>query len=89
MMIEKSSIETMNWHIYKNTLRYLTNKIDPSVFGWDDIFIVESNGMSYQELNESGIKNSSRDMVISAFIKQRIHYKELFNIKFDKIFNDE
>ncbi|CAF4575811.1 unnamed protein product, partial [Rotaria magnacalcarata] len=39
--------------------------------------------MSYQELNEASIKHSSRDMVISAFIKQRIHYKELLNLKFN------
>ncbi|CAF1249383.1 unnamed protein product [Rotaria magnacalcarata] len=59
------------------------NRTDPLVFGWDDIFVVEANGMSYQELNEASIKHSSRDMVISAFIKQRIHYKELLNLKFN------
>ncbi|UJR32417.1 hypothetical protein I4U23_019879 [Adineta vaga] len=63
--------------------RHLPVGIDSSVFGWDDIFIVDASGMSYQELNEAGIKHSARDMVISAFIKQRIHYKTLLNLKFD------
>lgn len=63
--------------------RRLIGTIDPSVFGWDDIFVVDASGMSYQELNEAGIKHSARDMVISAFIKQRIHYKELLSLKFD------
>ena len=39
--------------------------------------------MSYQQLKEVGIKHSARDMVISAFLKQRVHYKELLNLKFD------
>ncbi len=50
---------------------------DQSIFDWDDIFVVEANGMSYHQLKQMGIKNSSRDMVISDFIKQ------LINLKFD------
>ena len=57
--------------------------IDSTVFGWDDIFIVEATGMSYQQLKELGIKYSARDMVISAFLKERIYYKELLNVRFD------
>ena len=63
--------------------RRKTSDIHSSVFGWDDIFVVEANGMSYQQLKEAGIKHSARDMVISAFLKQRVHYKELLNLKFD------
>ena len=54
---------------------------DPTIFGWDDIFVVEGSGMTYQQLKELGIKHSSRDMVISAFLKQRVHYKTLLNLK--------
>jgi len=56
---------------------------DQSIFDWDDIFVVEANGMSYHQLKQMGIKNSSRDMVISDFIKRKIHYKQLINLKFD------
>ncbi|CAF1163146.1 unnamed protein product [Adineta ricciae] len=63
--------------------RHLSVGIDPAVFGWDDIFVVDASGMSYQKLMEAGIKHSARDMVISAFIKQRIHYKALLSLKFD------
>lgn len=57
---------------------------DPRVFGWDDIFIVASNNLTYHELAEFGIKHSSRDFVVSMFIRDLIHYKDLMNLRWDK-----
>jgi adenylate kinase family enzyme len=57
---------------------------DPRVFGWDDLFVVGSNQMTYHELAEFGIKHSSRDFVVSQFIKDLIHYKDLMNLRFDR-----
>lgn len=55
---------------------------DPKVFGWDDIFVLPS-GFSYHQLKEHSIKRSSRDMVISEFIKNNIYYKDLLDVQFN------
>ena len=63
--------------------RRKTYDIHSSVFGWDNIFVVEANEMSYQQSKEVGIKHFARDMVISAFLKQLVYYKELLNVRCD------
>ncbi len=61
-----------------------TTSLHDGVFGWDDIFVLESNGMSYQDLLEYGIKNSSRSTVISEFLKDNIYYEHLLDVEFNK-----
>lgn len=34
------------------------------VYGWDDIFRAENCELTYHQMRERGIKNSSRDMVL-------------------------
>eukprot|EP01125_Pyxidicula_operculata_P015851 TRINITY_DN5400_c0_g1_i1.p1 TRINITY_DN5400_c0_g1~~TRINITY_DN5400_c0_g1_i1.p1 ORF type:complete len:1269 (+),score=275.17 TRINITY_DN5400_c0_g1_i1:199-3807(+) len=54
------------------------------VFGWDDIFVLLSNGLSYHQLQQNGIKRSSRDMVISDYLHEHIHYKYFLDVEFNK-----
>lgn len=53
-----------------------------SVFGWDDIFVVETNRFTFHELKQLGLKISSRDMNLSAWIQDKIYYKGLTDLKF-------
>ena len=46
------------------------------IFGWDDKFEVLSTGKTYQEHRSSGLKISSRDMVLSLFLEDHIYYKQ-------------
>ena len=43
--------------------------------------VVEATGRTYQAHKAAGLKISSRDQVISLFLKDRIYYKELKNLK--------
>jgi hypothetical protein len=54
-----------------------------SVFGWDDIFVLDC-GLSYHQLRQYGIKRSSRDMVISDFLRDNVYYKNLLDVEFNK-----
>ena len=54
-----------------------------SVFGWDDIFVLDS-GLSYHQLSQYGVKRSSRDMVISDFLRDNVYYKTLMDVEFNK-----
>ena len=47
------------------------------VFDWDDRFELLETGKTYQEHREEDLKISSRDMVISQFLADRIYYKSL------------
>jgi hypothetical protein len=52
------------------------------VFDWDDQFELQVTGLTYQEhLQRDGLKISSRDMVISMFLNDRVYYKQLRNLK--------
>lgn len=51
------------------------------VFGWDDQFVLLATGKTYQEHLQSGLKISSRDMVISAYLEDKVYYKQLKNLK--------
>jgi adenylate kinase len=55
---------------------------EPTVFGWDDVFVVKNTGRTYHELREQGLKVSSRDMVLSEFLYQHIYYRPGINLKF-------
>lgn len=51
------------------------------VFGWDDKFILLETNESYHRHRERGLKISSRDMVLSLFLQDRVYYKHLLNLK--------
>ena len=55
------------------------------VFGWDDIFVMENNGYTFNELKKLGLKLSSRNMNISKWFKSFIHYKKLTDLNFNPI----
>jgi inosine/xanthosine triphosphate pyrophosphatase family protein len=52
------------------------------VFGWDDIFVLSSVHETYYSLQKKGFKVSSRDMVISRYISDFLHYKSHKDLKF-------
>ncbi|XWV25656.1 hypothetical protein QJ856_gp0097 [Tupanvirus deep ocean] len=54
---------------------------DENIFGWDDIFYLDSCQKNYHELRKLGIKISSRDMVISEFLKNKVYYRNLIDLK--------
>jgi adenylate kinase len=49
-------------------------------FGWDSVFVLHSIDMSYQEMAERHLKVSSRDMVLSLLVQQRVHYRKPRNL---------
>lgn len=53
------------------------------VFGWDDVFVLRATGRTYHELRAGGFKVSSRDMVISAFLRDFIYYDSLVDLGWD------
>lgn len=55
------------------------------VFGWDDIFVVQSSGMSYEQLKQFGLKRSSRDQVVSHYLKNTVYYEKLLNLEFNPV----
>lgn len=56
-----------------------------NVFGWDDIFVMESNGYTFEELKKFGLKLSSRNMNISKCFTSWLQYKKLVDLKFNSI----
>eukprot|EP00742_Colponemidia_sp_Colp-10_P013576 GILJ01015344.1.p1 GENE.GILJ01015344.1~~GILJ01015344.1.p1 ORF type:complete len:1210 (+),score=145.61 GILJ01015344.1:690-4319(+) len=44
-------------------------------FGWDDIFVPTDSPYTYHQLATMGIKNSSRQSVISDFLRDVVYYK--------------
>lgn len=57
---------------------------DVRAFGWDDIFIVKSTGISYFKLFKRGLKISPRNRLVSTFIKKTVYYKEHLDLNFNK-----
>lgn len=51
------------------------------VFGWDDMFVVTALHETYHSLRKRGLKISSRDLVVSHFLIQHVHYKNLIDLK--------
>ncbi|KAG2377686.1 hypothetical protein C9374_009202 [Naegleria lovaniensis] len=76
--------------VYKNTQlgfidlsRKKPNLLRRSVFGWDDVFVNVSTGMSnLEQIERSGVKISSRDMAISEFIRERFYYSKRRDLQF-------
>ena len=56
---------------------------DASVFGWDDVFVLRSTQRSYHELRRDGFKVSSRDMALSAFLADFVHYRSGIDLRFN------
>jgi hypothetical protein len=52
------------------------------VYGWDNQFQILATGCTYQEHLRKGLKISSRDMVISAFLKDKVYYKDLKSLAY-------
>lgn len=63
----------------------LRRRQDCEVFGWDDIFVLASVGMTYHELSQEGNKISSREMVVSQFLRDNVHYKDHMNLNFHSV----
>jgi adenylate kinase family enzyme len=83
---------------YIDMNRRITGNLRNSVFGWDDIFVVEKTNLSFYELKQLGLgtviggnkgnsssKISSRDLNITKYIKEKLFYKSLINLKFHRI----
>lgn len=66
----------------KGTILLKSNSSDKTnIFGWDDIFYLDSCQKNYHQLKNKNFKISSRDMVISQFLKEKIYYKNLIDLK--------
>ncbi len=60
---------------------------DPSVFGWDDVFVPTglTGHPSFFELRQRGYKVSPRDMVVGQYIAQSVHYGQTKDFKFTPV----
>ena len=48
-----------------------------AVFGWDDVFVPLSTGEDLHSRRAAGAKVSSRDAVVSDFLREHVHYARL------------
>lgn len=48
---------------------------DPAVFNWDDIVVDFFTGLSYHEKKVMGCKVSPREMMLSEYLRDHIHYR--------------
>lgn len=62
---------------------YSARKKEEQVFGWDDIFILRPLGVSYHELKQRGMKNHSREDVLSDFAQSHLYFTKLKEMKFN------
>lgn len=83
--ITKDICEKIYEHNTKGYIDLDKKKSDNDVFGWDSIFVLEKINKSYDELKKIGIKVSSRNMNISKWINDKIHYKKLVDLNFSPI----
>lgn len=79
--VSKLTVHLLNKepYTYEYSIRGVINlkkqdKNDSTVFGWDDIFEIKGVGKTYHELNIMGLKCSSRNNVISEFVKRSVRY---------------
>ena len=72
---------------------HMKNKTnDPSVYGWDDIFVPKNNKMTNSQLKEKGIKLSARDISFSKLtncIKNLLFMSSKANLNFNAVEIDE
>ncbi len=61
------------------------SKFQNGIFGWDDIFVMESNGMTFNELKKIGLKLSARNLNICKWFKSFLHYKKLIDLNFNPL----
>ena len=47
----------------------------PNVFNWDDIVVDPYSGLSYHEKKLMGFKVSPRDMMLSQYLRDHVHYR--------------
>ncbi len=82
--LQKGALEAMVYeHRTEGYIDLSRRRADrAAVFGWDDIFVLKNSGFTYQELAEKGFKFSSRNMVLSDFIRDRLHYREVVHLDF-------
>lgn len=55
------------------------------IFGWDDIFVLPSLGLSLYEVTKLNSKVSGRQENLASFVKDNIHYKKRLTTKFNSI----
>lgn len=56
----------------------------PDTFGWDDVFILDSLGLSYQDLKDKNMKNHCRQEVMSKFVASELHYEDKIELNYNK-----
>lgn len=66
----------------KGTINLNKKVTDEPVFSWDDIFMIDELGKTYHELKKSKLKHSARNMVLSKYSEDFIHYKKPKDLKF-------
>ena len=47
----------------------------PGVFNWDDVVVDPYSGLSYHEKKQMGFKVSPRDMMLSQYLRDHVHYR--------------
>jgi len=47
----------------------------PGVFNWDDVVVDPYSGLSYHEKKQLGFKVSPRDMMLSQYLQDHVHYR--------------
>lgn len=70
---------------HKGIIDYSAKSHDKKLFGWDDVFVLRPLGLSYQELKERGLKNHSRQEVLSEFAIENLYYDQNIALNFNPL----
>ncbi|WP_103071796.1 Maf family protein [Aquimarina sediminis] len=83
--LEGENISSISSTTYDGVIDYAARKKETNVFGWDDIFILKSTGLSYQELKDRKMKNHCRQEVLSNFVENYLYYRENIDLNYNKL----
>ena len=74
---------------HQGVIDYSSQKKEEHVFGWDDIFILRPLGVSYHELKKRGMKNHSREDVLSDFARSHLYFTNLKKMNYSTFLQKE
>lgn len=70
---------------YPGVIDFSAKSSAKKVFGWDDVFVLKSSGLSYQELKNRNMKNHGRQEVLSVFASSFLHFKDNIDLNFNQL----
>ena len=83
--ITEGNITSITSKRHKGIIDYSAKSHSKKLFGWDDVFVLRPLGLSYQALKDRGMKNHSRQEVLSEFAIQYLYYNKNIGLNFNPL----